>query len=531
MAIHQSHKIAFSSLVSVLPRWVKFLLAALLVLSCGKEKKPLQQQILAQVGKRVITAAEFTYSYEFSFAPLRQGPNPRRAYLDYMVNELLLANEGYRLGYHQSHYVRSRVAHRRRNDLLEAFYLNHVHRKVTVPEEALQEAIKKGTVKWRMIIWPTASLEEAQKAQAEARKTNLEDFIARKTADEERSTKVKRQFESDWIDYLDLQPEAFAHIKDLQIGQVSDPIPYGSGYAVVQIKDINREGIREPELEAGAKRKQMYIRLYDIEADRIVHNLMDSIMTPLNVRVKGSVVEAIAPALYEWVKDGLPETSLLEAVKNAPDSAKEYLKVLNKYKHQTLLTFQNGSKTVQDYLAYMNYYRSPLKQSRSYDDFKQRLITEIGTQLKNERFVDIAEQEGFADSTQIVDDLRLWEQKWTYDVYRAESVKDLTVSDQEMHDFFKTRWRELGIADIDSTRLYKYENQVYNFILHEKQSQRLQQRLAELEKRYPVRINEPLLNELKLSDSVKTNWTSFFVRKNFTGQALVPIVDMKWLRF
>ncbi len=519
--------------VSRLLKWLKFLLTGLMLFSCAKEKKtvPLSQQIIAQVGDRVITAEEFKYSYEFSFAPLRHGANPRRAYLDYMIKELLLANEGYRLGYNKTHYVSSRVANRRRDDLLEAFYIKYVHRRVKIPEEELQEAIKKGTVKWRMLIWPAPSLEEARKVLAIARKTDLKDFIAKQTAKDETLTKAKKQFETDWVDFLDLQPEAFDRVKDLEIGQVSEPIPYGNGYALVQVTDINREAIKESELQAGAKRKQMYGRLHDIQADRIVHAMMDSMLTPLDVRVKGGVVEAIAPALYQWVQEGLPEKSLLVAVRSASDTAKSHIKLLKEFMDETLLTFRGGNKTVKDYLAFMNYYRSPLKQSGSFGVFKERLITEIGAMFKNEQFIDMAERDGFADSAQVVADLRIWEQKWTYDVTRANLVKDLKASEQELHDFFKTKWRELEIADVDSTRFYKYENQIHNLILHEKHLARLNQRLAELEKKYPVQINNKLLEALPLSDSLQTNQTSLFVRKNFTGQALVPVVDMKWLRF
>ncbi len=509
------------------------LVSGCLVFRCTREQKPktLSELVLAKVGDRIITAEEFKYSYEFSFAPLRQGADPRRSYLDYMIKELLLANEGYRLGLHKSRYVASRVANRRRNDLLEAFYRKHVHGRVKIPEDELQEAIQKGTIKWRMLIWPAPSLDGAQKALIQARKTDLKDYISKQEAFGETPQKGKRQYETDWIDYLDLLPEAFERIKNLEIGKVSDPIPYGSGYALVQITDINRQGIKEEELHSGAKRKQMAGRLHDIEADRIVHALMDSLITPLDVRVKGGVVEAMAPALYEWIRDGLPESSVVEAVENAPDTAAGYLKQLQALKNQTLLTYRGGSKTVLDYLAYMSYYRRPLKQSRSYEEFKERLITEIGAMFKNERFMHIAEQEGYADSAHIVADLRRWERKWTYDVYRAQSVRDLTVSDAEMQDFFRNRWQELQIADVDTTRFYKYENEVYNTLLHEKHLKRLQERLTELEKRYPVFIDSALLDQLALSDSARSNLTSLFVRKNFTGEALVPTVDMKWLRF
>jgi hypothetical protein len=509
-------------------------LVGLLVFSCSKDKKQetLNEQILAKVGKRVITASDFRYSYEFSFAPLRRGESQRHTYLDYLIKELLLANEGYRLGYHKNNYVTSRVNNRRRNDLLEAFFLKHVHGKVNIPEAELQDAIKKGSVKWRMIFWPTPSLEAAQEARIEASKSDLEDFVEKKISNQEVRLKEKKFFETDWVDFMDLKPEVFDKIKDLEVGKVSQPIPYGNGYALAQIIDINLDGIKVEELKYGAKRKQMYARLHDIEADQIVHALMDSIITPLDVRVKGGVVEQLAPLLFEWLKDGFPKKgSLVSAVQNASDSAKTYIKQIRKLLDQPLLTSKKETKTVEDFLKHIGYYQKFLKQSTSFINFKERLITEIGTMFKNDVFIGIAENEGYADSARIIDDLRTWEQKWTYDVFRTETVKELAVTDQEMHDFFTHRWRELPIANVDTTRFYKYENQVYNFLLHEKHIARLEQRIKELRKRYPVWINEKLLSELELSDSTKTHQTSLFARKNFTGEAVVPIVDMKWIQF
>jgi len=510
------------------------LLIGLLLFSCGKEKKPkpLNEQILAKVGDRVITASDFKYSYEFSFAPLRRGESQRHSYLDYLIKELLLANEGYRLGYHKNRYVTSRVANRRTNDLLEVFFMKYVHGKVNIPEEDLQDAVKKGSVKWRMILWPTPSLESAREAQIEASKSDLEDYIEKKIASEEVQLKEKKFFETDWVDFLDLKPEVFEKIKDLEVGKVSEPIPYGNGYALAQIIDINLEGVKAEELKYGKRRKQMYVRLHDIQADRIVHNLMDSIITPLDVRVKGGVVEQLTPLLFEWMKDGFPQKcNLVAVVRNAPDSAKKYIKQIRDLLDQTLLTSTKEMKTVEDFLNHISYHRKFLKQSTGYNNFKERLITEIGTMFKNEVFVSIAEDDGYLDSTKIVDDLRVWEQKWTYDVFRTETVKDLDVSEQEMHDFFKYRWRELPIANVDTTRFYKYENQVYNFLLHQKHLARLEKRLAELRKRYPVWINEELLDSLELSDGTKTHQTSLFARKSFTGAAIVPIVDMKWIQF
>ena len=187
------------------------------------------------------------------------------------------------------------------------------------------------------------------------------------------------------------------------------------------------------------------------------------------------------------------------------------------------MTTKTGKHSVKDYLEHMNYYRTALKNSESYGDFKEILITEIGRMVKNDVFIDIAEDEGFLDSLNVVNDLRVWEQKWTYDIFRHELVADLDVTEEEMHDYFKHRWKELDIADVDTTRFYKYENAVFNAVLHEKHMARLNEKLEKLREQYPVWINEPLLNQLELSETAKSLQTSFLLPKTLAASRLYPL--------
>ena len=51
----------------------------------------------------------------------------------------------------------------------------------------------------------------------------------------------------------EIHPKYLKSISELKIGTVSNPIPYGDGYALFQILDIHREGILDNELKYGSK--------------------------------------------------------------------------------------------------------------------------------------------------------------------------------------------------------------------------------------------------------------------------------------
>ncbi len=511
-----------------------FFLIGLFLLSCSSEKdKQLEDdQIVARVGDRVITAHDFVTKFEFSFAPFRQGPNPRKSYLNYLINEMLIANEGYAEGFGDSRYVKSRVTNRRNNNMLQAFYGKYVHGKVNIPDSEIEEATKRASIKFRMMIWPVPSMEEGNKVYSEASKSTLEEYVEQQLSKYEVRNVNKQYFETDWLDFLEMRPELLNEIQDLELGETSKPIPYGNGYALFQVLSIQREPIKTDELKYGARRKRIEARLFNIQSDKIVHNLMDSLLTPMEVRASSRNIERFVNPLYKWMRRGLPEYgSLLENLNEVtPDSA-SYLIELKNMLDEPLIQHKDGVITVEDYFGYFNYHRRIMNRSESLDDVRNRLMVELGNMIKNGRFIEIAEEEGFQDSASIVHDLQLWEEKYTYEAFRYEMTNDVSVSMEEMEEFFKKRWNELHISNIDTTRFYKYENDVHNFLLHEKQTKLLNDEISKLKEKYDIWINEDLLNSLELNDDPKSLETSLFVTKNFTGERVVPDADYKWLHF
>jgi hypothetical protein len=259
---------------------------------------------------------------------------------------------------------------------------------------------------------------------------------------------------------------------------------------------------------------------------------MDSILTPLDVHVSNNVVDKMVEPLFNWIKSGFPaKGTLVKNLMAVTDTSANYLKQLKNMLQQKLYTSKDGDKTVEDYFEYMNYYRKNIKESDNYIDLKNRLLTEIGTMIKNNKFIDIARDDGYLDSTVVKEDLTLWEEKWTYDIYRAQLTKDIAITNEEMQKFFKERWRELKIANVDTTRFYKYENDVYNFLKYEKHMAHLIKDLESLKEKYDVWINEDFLNKLKLNDDPRSSETSVFVIKNFSGEQLVPTADPTWVTY
>ena len=199
--------------------------------------------------------------------------------------------------------------------------------------------------------------------------------------------------------------------------------------------------------------------------------------------------------------------------------------------NEPIVRFSGGEKSVRDYFQYMDYYRRALKRKDSPDEFQAAFLTEIGSMMKNNAFVSLGEKEGFAQVDSVENDLRLWESKWVYEAYRSEKVKGLTTTEKEEQEYFKNHWRDLPVADVDSTKFNKYRPYARLGLLHAKHISVLNNDLNKLYKKYPVWINETALDSLDLDDKDNSRNISIFVRRNFSNQAAVPTVDMKWISF
>ena len=149
--------------------------------------------------------------------------------------------------------------------------------------------------------------------------------------------------------------------------------------------------------------------------------------------------------------------------------------------------------------------------------------------MKNDAFVEIAERDGYLDSAEVAEDLKLWEEKWTYEAYRFYLVDDIQISEEELREWFRLHWRELEVADVDSTRFESYRVEVYNEVLHQKWMEILGEELGKLSDRYPVWIDEERLRQLKLTDDEGGKGVSVFLLRRFDNRPAVPVLDLNWL--
>ena len=192
-------------------------LVVTLFIMCAKNTEP-DDPVLVRIGDDVIRVSDFRSNYEFGYSNLKRGKDSKRTYLDYMIKERVLAQQGYKMGMDKSKTVQNAVQKLEKELLIEELYVDQVHSKITVNYEEMKEAVEKTKVKWKFRYWMEPTFERAQKVALAMRESGytkvLEDLLNRNVE----MALSPQEFESDYVTWLDVPEELLNAIKDLPRG-------------------------------------------------------------------------------------------------------------------------------------------------------------------------------------------------------------------------------------------------------------------------------------------------------------------------
>ena len=133
-----------------------------LLFGCSKKKSQLENDIVAYVGDYKISARDFQLNYEFGFSNLKTKGIEKLSYLEYMIDEALLSQEGYRLELDLSEQIQSKEKALLNELLVEELFKKEVDDKINISDNEIKEAISKSSVKWKLRYWVEPDLKDAE---------------------------------------------------------------------------------------------------------------------------------------------------------------------------------------------------------------------------------------------------------------------------------------------------------------------------------------------------------------------------------
>ena len=431
-----------------------------------------------------------------------------------MINEKILALEGYNLGFDNSEKVKILEQKLLDELLIEELFSENVNSKIDIKPAEVEQAILKSKVSWKMNFWFEKEKEQADFIHNEMKKNGFKNTVSEILRFNPEVKLQEKDFETDYITWLELAPEILEKIKDLSIHDISEPIKLDGGYYIFQIQDLRREPISDFNLKDQHERFRqiLYYRKLKDEAGKYVV----SVMKPKKVVTSGKTLYELTKVYMTWKQDTtkLKFTDFVTEQKN---------NLLSK----SLVTFSQENWNVLDFLKRFDPTNIDDKIFNK-ENIGGEISKQVALKVRDEVLTKLALENDLDKNKNVQKQMKEWRDKWTYDETRRYYLKEIMISDEDAEKYFNKNIKSFQI-NFDEPPIYEdYKNTAKRFAYIHQAENILINEIDSLKEKYPININSAVLDTITTIDFEKSRWQSLQIFKRSTNRLAVPIVDPAW---
>ncbi len=469
-----------------------------------------KEEIVAEVDTIKITAEEFYYNYEFGPAFPKRKSNSKETQLNYIIDEKLLALEGYQKKSIEQDYAKGLFKDIQSDLATEELFKKEILPKVEVNENEIQKVIRK-----KLIEYKTRWLYSDSQQSIENYLTKLNNGIP---FDSLFYSQINdsvftddREMKSSLYDIYVKNP-VFAQILDtLKAGNISAPIRTDDGWYIVKIDNIwenlisnetEQTKLRYESIEAIRKSKM------DALSDQYVNDLISS-EKPIIKRDAFNILRSflgktlLTPEKYnEWELDKKLDTALSNLG----------LKRGEKYPGISLVVGANNNFSLDEFIIwyrdrdqYVKFLKDDLTSfSISLENLvwlmvRDKLLTKEAFEKKYDKTGWVKKQSGW------------WKDKIAYSAYRNELANSITLNSEEIN-------------------LVNEKKKSESDILSEKLTGKILHKILELKKKYKVKINKDVLDKINVSSENDKKAIDMYLikRGSLIPRPIYPSIDNDW---
>ncbi len=466
--------------------------------------------MVAEVGPLKITAEEFIYSYEFGPTFLKRKDNSKLSHLNYMINEKLLALDGYEKGLMEKEFVKGINGDIESDLVTEELFKKEILPKVDITDSEIEKVIDKKLSEYE-IRWLYASNTEILQNYL----LQLTNGIAFDTLFAAQINDIvfmdDRQMKSSLYSIYVKNP-IFAQIIDtLSAGSVSAPIHNDDGWYIIKIDNIWKNLItneseynklKSESIEAITKSKA------DALSDQYVKNLFDR-ENPIIKRDGFNVLRSYIGKFIltnekysEWELDKKLDASLFNLG----------LKRGDKYTGLTLVIAENSKISLDEFIIWYRNREQYLKFSKNdLIGFSKSLENLVWLMVRDKFLTSQAYKNGYDKDEWVQKQASWWRDKISYSAYRNELANSVVLNYEEM-------------------RVLNENNKSESEIVSQELSKKIFNKVQELKKKYTININYDVLNKIEVSSENEKKAIEMYIvkRGNLIPRPAFPSIDNDW---
>ncbi len=462
--------------------------------------------ILAKVGNKKISVREFLASYEFGPAFTKRENNSKQKYLNYMIDEKLLALDGYNQGYGDSSRVKNLLSAIEGDLATNLMFYKDIFNKIKISNSEIDEALAEKKITYS-IKWIFA----LDKDSLNFYLTGLKNKISFDSLfNEQLKDSVYKDQRTMLMDKFKLRmrnPEMLSVVDSLKVGEVSQPVHGPDGWYIIKLSDIWKNEITtqsEFEKEKTDVLNALKLNQSDKQSDLYVRTLM----LEHNPVIQGKAFDILRSYLGNYVlpKNKFDSWKLEDRMKKELTDFKKLSK--EQFSKMSLVSLNNGDLSLDDFLNWYKMRDEYLKfDETNFNNFSASLEKLIWQMVRDHLLVSLAYSRGFQNYAIVQQQADWWKDKIVYAMVRDNIANAVGLN-------------------IELPTSVKNKNNDKKQELMEKTFRKLQQ----LKKKYKVEINEKVLDEIKVQDSDNPRAVDFyFIKKGGTfPHPAYPSIDYSW---
>ncbi len=486
--------------------------------------------VIVRVGPLKITAREFFFSYIFGPAFPKRGSDSRRRYLDFMVNEKLLALGAKERGLEADPRVTSALVQLEGDFATEELYRDDVLSGVNVTDSEIDRAVaeEQETVSLRWLFFPAAG--EAGRADAGLRAGGSFDSLFSAHLAGGRVPKEDRMSTTSRFRLARQNAALASVVGDLPVRVPSSPVAAPDGWYIVQVDSVHRRPVvtesDDAELRLSARRAltQMkadslsgeYVRLMMLDADPVIQRrTFDILRAWIGSR-------RLSPERFEAF--GLAGRFRAEG-----DSV-DY-KNIRLYADSTLVVTRQENIALGAFLAWYEprealvslQWTSPQSFFLSLEDIVWRMV-------RDHVLVQRASARGLQKRPSVVEQTGWWQHKLLYQAEKDVAAKSIAWSDSTLrahHAAHPARFRGTGGA---SRTFEEAKDDVLRDWYADAMQEKLYRRLTALRRTYQVSVDSAALASVPVDAAQDPRTIDLYaVKKGGTfPHPAFPSIDPAW---
>jgi hypothetical protein len=472
-------------------------------------------EIVASIGPIIITAEEFSNSYEFGPAFVKRKKDSRNRYLKYMIYEKLLTLDGYSRNIDKEEEISSLIKDFESDLATEEMFKDDILNKIEISEKEIDTIVTHKQLELE-IRWLFVESEEQLKSSTNALQSEVKFDSLYQLQFEDSIYLDDRSMQINRYQLGKKNPELAEIIDTLPIGQVSVPIIANDGWYIFKIHNV-WQNIITTETEMIRLRKESINWLKKKKMDQLSDEYVNQLLLEKDPLIKIQSFNLLRSyiGLYNLSREKYNLWNLSDKLNQSLDE----LNVTKENIGQTILVEMNdGTILLKEFLVWYRNRSQYIKFNKTnLQSFSSSVESLVWRMVRDKLLTGQAYERNYHTTESFTKQAKWWKDKIVYSAVKKEIEESVVLEEEEV------KYNSLESLDVKSN-----EEKINTEI-----TRRLFLKLNKLKSEYEININEDVLEKINVSEESNPKAIDFYTVKKggLIPRTPYPTIDFEWINW